>query len=167
MKASTTNHIIPIGLQVPNKAAARLVRSLVSIGQPGSLFPESSAIPVICPMTIPGNAEDPGRLECVWQQGVAPQFVQYHAKQFVSAVLVLVRYMLQQTSVGHQDIKPSLRQMHHDMQTVSRTDPVGSSRPAGDAACKHAVSCDFYACSRYRGTLLCHMSAAVETTSLR
>jgi hypothetical protein len=109
--------------QVPNKGAARLVRSLLSIGQPGSLFPDASAIPVVCPLTVPGNAEDPGRLECLWQQGALPQYVQYHAKQFVSAVLVLVRYMVQQQGVGHMgnmEVRPSLVQLHHDLQTVSK-----------------------------------------------
>lgn len=56
-------------LQVPHKSQARLVNNLLHIGQPGSLFPDSSRIPVICPLTAPDSTtEDPGRVECRWQQ---------------------------------------------------------------------------------------------------
>lgn len=99
-------------------SAARLVRSLLTIGQPDSLFPDASAVPVICPLTTPGTPEDPGVLECLWQQAAPAHYVHYHAMQFVSAVLVLVRYMAKQPGVGHRDVRPSLMQLHYDLQTV-------------------------------------------------
>lgn len=55
--------------QVPNKSQAPLVNNLLHIGQPGTLFPDSSSIPVICPLTAPDSTtEAPGRVECRWQQ---------------------------------------------------------------------------------------------------
>lgn len=96
-----------------------MARSLLHIGEAGSLFPDASAIPVICPLTTGGTAEDPARLECLWQQAVSPHYVRYHAKQFVSAVLVLVRYMMQFPGMGHVDVHPSLKALHFDLETVS------------------------------------------------
>lgn len=106
-------------VEVPNKSQARLVNNLLHIGQPGSLFPDSSSIPVICPLTAPDSTtEDPGRVECRWQQAALPHYVRYHARQFVCAVLVLVRAMVKRPTVGHAEDQGALKQLHFDLQTV-------------------------------------------------
>lgn len=108
-------------LQVPAKSAARLVRSLLRIGAPDcQLFPDSSAIPVIAPLAAPGTAEDPGRPQCVWQLPALPNYVHYHARQFVSALLVLVRYLACTTRVTVDKAdRIRIKQLHYDLQVVS------------------------------------------------
>lgn len=96
------------------------MRSLLHIGQPDSLFPSTSSIPVICPLTGAGTTEDPGRVECCWQAAALPHYVRYHAKQFVCAFVVLVRAMVQRPTVAHVEDKASLKQLHFDLQTVSK-----------------------------------------------
>lgn len=98
------------------------MRSLLQAGQPGSLFPDAAAVPVICPLFMAGTAEDPGRVQCCWQLSAQPNYVHYHAQQFVSAVLVLLRYMIRVVNaVGVQGdgVNDDLvKQLHYDIQMV-------------------------------------------------
>lgn len=85
---------------------------------------------------MPGTAEDPGRVQCCWQLSAQANYVHYHAQQFVSAVLVLLRYMTRVVNaVGMQGDGVSddlVKQLHYDIQMVRASVPPHGS---GESSC--------------------------------
>lgn len=70
---------------------------------------------------------------CAVLCGVVPNqaaLPHYHARQFVCAVLVLVRAMVKRPTVGHKEDTAALKQLHFDLQTVRLLMKLaGSQRP--------------------------------------
>lgn len=76
-------------------------------------------------------------------QAALPHYVRYHARQFVCAVLVLVRAMVKRPTVGHMEDTAALKQLDFDLQTVRLLMKLGGSlrlQPAAERARPQAAA---------------------------
>lgn len=123
-----------IGPQVPQRGAARLVSSLLLVGSSSSnsssLFPDASKIHVICPCDGAYRLSQQQLLAMVlgekvpdrWRFSAPDSFVQYHAQQFVSAVLVLLRILRHDVYrvSGRKQFGAGVAELHDSLERVSR-----------------------------------------------